>query len=229
MELYNDIALPLAWPDQTAYGDETWMSLLKKWGIVKDLHFKVGHAAILVIERKTGQVCYFDFGRYVCPRGYGRARSQHFDPRLRIHTRADIDPATGEIINLLDILQELGSLEPATHGGGRLLFVPVLGVSFKKAVEYAEDLVRQGLISYGALAAKNNSCSRYVAQTLTRAMDPKDFRIRKILYPECIKASPTSNVVNASPDGYIYCYDKKILYWGLYSFYCVFNKQLCSV
>ncbi|NGM61417.1 hypothetical protein G5B30_05730 [Sphingobacterium sp. SGG-5] len=211
MELYNDIALPLAWPDQTAYGDEAWMSLLQKCGIVKDLHFKVGHAAILLIERKTGEIRYFDFGRYICPRGYGRARSQDFDPRLRISIRADIDPATGEITNLLDILQELSGMETATHGGGRLLFVPVQGISFKKAVDYAENIVRQGPILYGALAANNNSCSRYVAQALTHAMDPKDFRIRKILYPECVKASPTSNIVNASPDGYIYCYEQRIL------------------
>ncbi len=216
MELYNDIALPLAWPDQTAYGDEAWMSLLKKCGIVKNLNFKVGHAAILVMERRTGLVRYFDFGRYVSPRGYGRARSQYFDPRLQINTLAEFDPSTGEIINLLDILQELSSMETATHGGGRLLFVPTSGISFKKAVAYAEDLVQQGPVPYGALAAKNNSCSRYVAQILTHAIDPKDFRIRKILYPECIKASPMSNVVNASADGYIYCYEQKILsHWKM--------------
>lgn len=69
MDRYADIAISIAWPDQTARGDERWMSLLKRIGIVKNLNFRVGHAAIVLIERNTGQLRYFDFGRYITPRG----------------------------------------------------------------------------------------------------------------------------------------------------------------
>src|SRR5690606_41788738 len=82
------LAIPWAWPDKTAYGDEKWMRWLKRFGIVKNLNFKVGHAAILLIDRQSGEVAYFDFGRYVAPRGYGRARSKVFDPRLELYTLA---------------------------------------------------------------------------------------------------------------------------------------------
>jgi len=50
MHQYNDLAIPIAWPDQTARGDELWMAALKKLGVVKNLNFKVGHAAIVLIE-----------------------------------------------------------------------------------------------------------------------------------------------------------------------------------
>lgn len=206
MHLFNDIAIPISWPDKTALGDEKWMRFLKRIGIVKNLHFKVGHAAILLIEKNSGRVRYFDFGRYLCPRGYGRARSALFDPRLELVTRAHITP-TGDIQNMKEILEELCAKENATHGGGRTVFSLCKQVSYSKCTAYAEKLVAAGPILYGALAKNNNSCSRFVAQILTEGMEADDRRRRKILYPECLKASPTSNVVNATINGEIFCYE----------------------
>lgn len=204
MKSYSDIAIPISWPDKTAFGDEKWMAFLKKIKIVKNLHFKVGHAAILLIERSSGMVSYFDFGRYLCPRGYGRARSDSFDPRLTVRTKAVFDGQ--ELVNLEEILEELQANEPATHGGGRMLFSIARDISYDEGMTYAREIVDQGPVLYGALAKNNNSCSRYVAQILAKAMRPKDKRIGRILYPECLKASPTSNVVNASFDRKSYCY-----------------------
>lgn len=104
-------------------------------------------------------------------------------------------------MNLREILDELDRIEYATHGGGRLLCSVCEGVSFAKGVDFAENLVFRGPVNYGALAPRNNSCSRYIAQILTHALPKGDKRIRRILYPEFIKASPTSNVVNASSSG----------------------------
>ncbi|PRD54732.1 DUF6695 family protein [Sphingobacterium gobiense] len=210
MYTFNDIAIPISWPDKTALGDEKWMAFLKQIGLVKNLHFKVGHAAILLIERNSGKIRYFDFGRYLSPRGYGRARSVLFDPRLAISTAARITP-NGEIQNIEEILEELCEKEEATHGGGRTFFSICKHISFSKCLAYAEKLVAQGPILYGALAKDNNSCSRFVAQILTEGMDTDDNRRRKILYPECLKASPTSNVVNAVSSREVFCYEKGIL------------------
>ena len=204
-QIFNDIAIPISWPDQTALGDEKWMALLKKAGIVSNLNFKVGHAAILLIERSSGRILYYDFGRYLCPRGYGRTRSVEFDPRLAITTTA-IFNHRDELTNMEELLKELYRKEPATHGGGRLLFSICRNISFPAGVKYADQLVNQGPVLYGALARNNNSCSRFVAQVMAAAMDRKDTRIRKLFYPECLKASPTSNVVNATPDNHVYCY-----------------------
>jgi len=215
MHQFNDIAIPIAWPDQTARGDELWMAILKKLGIVKNLNFKVGHAAIILVERKTGNLRYFDFGRYITPRGFGRARSSLFDPRLELETIACFSE-DGDLQNFEEILQELKIKEPATHGGGRLLCSICEQVSFQKGLEFAESLVDKGPILYGAIAPNNNSCSRYVAQVLVSALEKDDPRINKILYPECLKASPTSNVVNAGYSDVIYCYvDSKLETWNM--------------
>ncbi|GHE45826.1 DUF6695 family protein [Sphingobacterium griseoflavum] len=200
---FHDIAIPIAWPDKTARGDEKWMAFLKRMGIVKNLNFRVGHAAILLIERRTGAIQYFDFGRYLVPRGYGRPRSFHFDPRLIVETRAQFNK-DGDIQNLADIFEELSGNEKATHGGGRTFFSISKGLSFSRGQAYAERLVSNGPVLYGAFARNNNSCSRFVAQILTEAMPEKDKRRKKILYPESLKASPMSNVVNAAENGRVY-------------------------
>lgn len=215
MNAFNDIALPISWPDKTAFGDEKWMLFLKRIGIVKNLHFKVGHAAILLIERSSGSIRYYDFGRYLSPRGYGRARSAAFDPRLAISTRACTSDQA-EIQNIREIFEELSEKEEATHGGGRTFFSVCKQVSFSKCVAYAERLVAGGPIPYGAFAKDHNSCSRFVAQILTAGMAPDDKRRRKILYPECLRASPMSNVVNAVSNEDIHCYeDGKLQSWKM--------------
>lgn len=207
LEENQDLALVMAWPDQTARGDERWMALLKRLGVVKNLNFKVGHAAMVLIHRKTGALAYFDFGRYITPRGYGRARSVLSDPRLALETRAQID-STNHIANLETILDELHQIEEATHGGGRLFFSIAEGLSYANALRFANQVVEQGPVKYGAIAGGNNSCSRFVAQVLLAGFPSRHPARQRITLPESIKPSPMSNVVNASPDRTIYCYHK---------------------
>ncbi|MEC3879039.1 DUF6695 family protein [Parapedobacter flavus] len=205
LEENQDLALVMAWPDQTARGDERWMAILKQLGVVKNLNFKVGHAAMVLVHRKTGSLAYFDFGRYITPRGYGRARSVESDPRLALETRAQIDNKS-RITNLETILDELHQIEAATHGGGRLFFSVAQGLSYEAAHRFATRIVEQGPVKYGAIAIGNNSCSRYVAQVLLAGLVNEQAARRRITLPESIKPSPMSNVVNASPDRTIYCY-----------------------
>lgn len=207
MEEYRDLALVIAWPDQTARGDEQWMAVLKRVGIVKNLNFKVGHAAIVLVNHRNGLLNYYDFGRYITPRGCGRARSAASDPRLALATRAQID-AHGTLQNLQEILTELHQKENATHGGGRLFFSIANSLSYGKAARFAEHLVNQGPIPYGAVAKGNNSCSRFVAQVLLAGWATGNPAKRRVKFPESLKPSPMSNVVNASPDKVVYCYHR---------------------
>ncbi|WP_039052928.1 DUF6695 family protein [Sphingobacterium sp. T2] len=82
---YQDFAIILTWPDATIRGDEKWMMFFKKIGLVKNLNFKVGHTGIVIVNRQTGEMLFYDFGRYITPRGYGRARSQIFRPPTNEH------------------------------------------------------------------------------------------------------------------------------------------------
>lgn len=204
---YEDFALVLAWPDQTARGDEPWMALLKRVGIVKNLNFRVGHAAIILVQRSSGSLFYYDFGRYITPRGYGRARSAASDPRLALSCRAEFD-GYGRINNLDTILAELHKKEYATHGGGRLFFSVADRLCYAAAARFALRMVEGGPVKYGALARGNNSCSRFVAQILLNGLQAGHSARKWIGFPETIKPSPMSNVVNASPDKIVYCYHK---------------------
>jgi len=202
-ETYSDVALVLAWPEVTARGDDPWYLWLKKVGVFRNLNFKVGHAAIILIESATGQALYYDFGRYITPRGYGRARGKQTDPKLTLKTVCKVThDASGLpiVANLADLLAELESLNRFTHGDGHLYCSLAGNLSFRKARLSADWQCEAGSVIYSAFAAGNNNCSRFVAQLL-KAGFPVDYAPRwNVAFPETFVASPISNVVNARPD-----------------------------
>lgn len=206
-QTYNDLAIILAWPDATIRGDERWMMFFRKIGFVKNLNFKVGHTGVILVESETGKLLYYDFGRYISPRGLGRARSPFSDPRLRIRTKVKIsDFAEGRIDNLEELAQELHEMQDATQGEGRLFFSVATDLNFTKAKAYADELVLEGSTPYGAFAKGNNNCSRFITRLLMRASKKYNFW-HGVNLPESFKASPMSNVVNVRIDRKIYIYD----------------------
>lgn len=200
---YDDVALILTWPDATIRGDEKWMMFFKKIGVVKNLNFKVGHTGIVIIKRSTGEMLFYDFGRYIAPRGYGRARSKFSDPRLEIKFKAKFE--NSKISNLEDIISQFELLKPAMYGEGVLYFSIARGINFELAKAYGDDCVHQGTYPYGAVAKNNNNCSRFITRMLMRSS--KTYRWNhSINFPETIKASPISNVVNAVADRMVYSF-----------------------
>ncbi|WP_454880929.1 DUF6695 family protein [Sphingobacterium detergens] len=202
---YNDIALILTWPTTTIRGDEKWMMFFKKIGIVKNLNFKVGHTGIVLIERKTGEMLYYDFGRYITPRGYGRARSKFSDPRLDISLKATFRER--HIDNIGEIVEQLEILKPAFNGEGILYFSIAHNINFTLAKTYGDECVHQGSYPYGAVSPSNNNCSRFITRMLRCSSKRYNWR-HSINLPETVKASPISNVVNVAPDRMIYSYTR---------------------
>ncbi len=204
------MSMVIAWPDTTARGDERWYSVLKNIGLVKNLNFKVGHAAIVIIDKETGILYYYDFGRYIAPRGMGRARSCDTDPKLELTTKASI--VDGKILNLEEILLEMDVKKEATHGKGPMYFSITDHIDFRKSKKEADKWVLIGSTPYGALAKGNNSCSRYVWQVFKAGKTKKTSdKWTSILPPETLFPSPMSNVVNASGKREVYIYDNKKL------------------
>ncbi|MEN5086368.1 DUF6695 family protein [Sphingobacterium faecium] len=209
---YHDFALILSWPDATIRGDEKWMMFFKKIGIVKNLNFKVGHTGIVLISASTGELLYYDFGRYISPRGYGRARSKDSDPLLNIAIKATFD--NGDISNLETIAMHFESMKPAMQGSGELYFSIVKSLNFKQAKKFADSWVQKGSYPYGAVAKGNNNCSRFITRLLFASS--KQFSwIHPINFPETIKASPISNLVNSAENKMIYSYTPQ---QGLHNF-----------
>jgi hypothetical protein len=203
---HQDYAIVLAWPDTTARGDHTWCQVLKKMGVLKNQNFKVGHAAVLLVNRTDGRLHYFDFGRYVTPRGYGRARSVDTDPLLVFNTIADVHPGNllMPIGNIEDILIELESNKLSTHGNGPLYASISTNIDFRLAYNCAMDFVRRGSMVYSAFMPGNSNCSRFVESVLITGLKPGTLQRRKLIVHETIVSSPISNVVNASCNGHVY-------------------------
>mgnify|MGYP003412384582 CR=1 FL=1 len=200
---FNDLAIILTWPDATIRGDEQWMMFFKKIGLVKNLNFKVGHTGIILVNPDDGMLLFYDFGRYITPRGYGRARSQLSDPLVAINIKAILN--NGKIDNIEDIIIFLETLKPAMYGEGKLLFTIVEGINYKLAKAYGDHCVLQGTYPYGALAKNNNNCSRFITRMLMKA-SKRFHHLHSINFPETLKSSPISNLINAVPDRKIYSY-----------------------
>lgn len=209
---YPDFALILSWPDATIRGDEKWMMFFKKIGIVKNLNFKVGHTGVVIISSKTGDLFYYDFGRYISPRGYGRTRSKESDPLLSISIKATFKK--GEISNLEAIVAHFENMKPAMQGSGELFFSIVKGLNFDHAKAFADKWVQKGSYPYGAVAKGNNNCSRFITRLLF-ASSRQFCWSHPINFPETIKASPISNIVNSAENKMIYRYSPE---YGLQNF-----------
>lgn len=80
---YRSAVLVLAWPETTARGEEKLVRFLKRIGLIRNTNMRVGHAAMAVIQVGSSEVEYFDFGRYITPRPFGRVRSVETDPKWR--------------------------------------------------------------------------------------------------------------------------------------------------
>lgn len=204
---YEDLAIILTWPDATIRGDEKWMMFFKKIGIVKNLNFKVGHTGVVIVKRATGEMLFYDFGRYITPRGYGRARSKFSDPRLSLDLKAEIKDQ--QITNMQEIASRFEDLKGAMYGEGKLYFAIADKINFEAAKSYGDACVDQGTFPYGALAKRNNNCSRFITRMLMKASQ-KYAWYHGINFPETLKASPISNVVNAQAHRMIYAYTPEV-------------------
>lgn len=200
---YKDYAIILAWPDATIRGDEKWMMFFKKLGVVKNLNFKVGHTGVVIVNHRSGEMRFYDFGRYIAPRGYGRARSKDSDPLLHIDLRAVIE--NDDIQNIEDIVRYFETLKQAMYGEGRLFFSVAKEINFDLAKAYGDHCVQQGTYPYGAVARNNNNCSRFITRMLMKSSTKFHFW-HGINLPETIKASPVSNLVNASAARQVWSY-----------------------
>ena len=119
------IILTLAYPDTIVMVSEEWFSpYLRFIGVGKKDYLRAGHAALVLIDKKTGILEYHDFGRYITPEPTGRVRGNDTDNELHFSLKADIDPDSyrdDSIKNLDEILEFLATHPKLTHGDGKLV------------------------------------------------------------------------------------------------------------
>ena len=200
-----DTAIVIAWPECTARGDERLLIFLKKAGVVKNLNMRVGHAAICLINPQSNEVLYYDFGRYITPRGFGRARNKYTDPDLTLQTKAIFD-SNEDLQNIEEIASELESKSKYTHGYGPLVFSVSKTINFIKAKSYADDMISKGYFPYNGLIKTASNCARYVTETMKAANEDGTIGT-KLKYPLTVRPTPLFNVVAAKSQDTIYSFE----------------------
>ncbi|MFM1875784.1 MAG: hypothetical protein RL266_1521 [Bacteroidota bacterium] len=113
---YSGYAIALAWPKAWAKeAGDGYDRLMRGLGFNDGGFYRVGHAALILVDVSDGSCHYLDFGRYHTPVGMGRVRDEETDHELMIATKAEFEGK--RILNLDAILCEIQS-NASTHASG---------------------------------------------------------------------------------------------------------------
>lgn len=196
-EKHTGFAIAIAWPETWCKQSGAWYDGLLNWfGISKHHYFKVGHAALVLVDDETGCCNYFDFGRYHSPFQHGRVRSEKTDDGLKMKTVAKISSGRKRILNFEEILTELQQ-NPECHGEGNI-HASYGRINFEKAFEKATQMQEISPIRYGPFRYKGSNCSRFV-NTVIRSGKPDLKAALKLNFLVPLTPTPLNNV-NAFPN-----------------------------
>lgn len=189
---YTGFAIAIAWPETYCKQSNSWYdALMDLLGISKNYYYKVGHAALVLINSNLPKAHYFDFGRYHSPYQYGRVRSEITDYGLEIKTVVKLLENQSKIENLPEILNEL-QLNAECHGEGKL-YASYCRINIEKALKKIHQLQTDSPISYGPFQYKGSNCSRFVNDVILAGNPPQKNRF-KLKYFVPLTPTPLNNV-----------------------------------
>lgn len=172
------IILTLAYPDTIVMVSEEWFSpFLRFIGVGKKDYLRAGHAALVLIDKKTGILEYHDFGRYITPEPTGRVRGNDTDNELHFPLKAEVE--NDSIENLDEILEFLATHPKLTHGDGKLVASVCNAVDYQKARNHITEMQNKHFIRYAAFIEDACNCARFVTDSLIASVT--DIRIKKKL------------------------------------------------
>ena len=210
---YNGKIIVLAYPDTFVTMSDEWIcKLLPLVGLGTKEYIKAGHAALILIENSTGVARYFDFGRYVTPKGFGRVRSAITDAELEIPFKAEIGK-NQRLTNLNTFLLWLDKHPEKTHGEGRLLASVCDAVQFEQAEEFILELQSRGSIPYGAFDKTGSNCSRFVTDAIINATSERKI-IKALNFNKKFTPSTVGNVEKAALGNVYEVLDGQITQFG---------------
>lgn len=189
---HTGFAIAIAWPETYCKQPGSWYDpITLLLGINKNNYYKVGHAALVLIDTKNQKAHYFDFGRYHAPYKHGRVRSAETDHDLEVKTIPIISRNGKFLENFREILYELQN-NPACHGEGEL-YASYCSINFESAFEKAKNLEEKSPIPYGPFRINGSNCSRFV-NTVIRAGKPKFWHWFGLNFKVPLTPTPISNV-----------------------------------
>ncbi len=194
---YTGKIIILAYPDTFVTMSTEWIcKVLPLVGLGTKDFIKAGHAALVLIENETGKARYFDFGRYVTPKGHGRVRSAITDAELHLPITAKLS-AEHTLQNLDEMLVWLDAYPQKTHGEGRLLASVCDAIDYVKAEAYILQLQQRGSIPYGVFGKTGSNCARFVTNTILASTNDKKI-IKALNFNKKFTPSTVGNVEKAN-------------------------------
>ncbi|PKP01896.1 MAG: hypothetical protein CVU14_04355 [Bacteroidetes bacterium HGW-Bacteroidetes-9] len=192
MNRQTDFAIAIAWPETYCKQPGSWYdSITHILGFSNNYYYKVGHAALVLVNSKTKKCHYFDFGRYHAPFQYGRVRSEQTDHGLKVNTIAQISQNGQRLENFTQILTEL-QLNHECHGEGAL-HASYCKIDFEQSYQKVLQLQKRSPIAYGPFKYKGSNCSRFVNTSIV-AGKPDWIYIFKLKYFVLLTPTPLNNV-----------------------------------
>jgi len=194
----NSAVIPIAWPELTARAPEKFWQYLKKARILKNINFKVGHAAMVVVL--DSQFLYFDFGRYITPLGFGRTRSAETDPKLNINLSPEWSE-DGKLLNFEDLCNKLEEIKVATHGDGPMFASVNYETNIQEVLIYVKSVIDRGYMRYRSFNSNDSNCARFVSKSLLAGWKAHSTYRKRFKLPVTLAPTPYFNVVAATSDG----------------------------
>lgn len=198
----SGLIIVLAYPDTIVRLPDTWYaSLLRYIGIGKKNYIRAGHAALVLINKGTGILEYHDFGRYICPQGYGRVRGKDTDNELDFLLKAEIKD--GKIENLNELLTFFATNPKLIHGEGKLIASVCDEIDYIKARNYLTTMQQRLFIHYDAFIKEATNCSRFITTTLITSVTNQRIK-KKLIKSTLFTPSTVANVVIANTGNCVY-------------------------
>jgi len=198
----NGIILTLAYPETIVMVADEWYShYLRFFGIGKKNYVRAGHAALVLINKKTGILEYHDFGRYITPEPNGRVRGKDTDHELEFPIVAKIENDT--IVNLDEILKFLSTHPKLTHGDGTLYASLCNNVNYENARDHITMMQNRHFIRYAAFIKDACNCARFVTDSLIAGVTDKAI-VNNLKRSKWFTPSTIGNVVIANTEANVY-------------------------
>jgi len=196
------IILTLAYPDTiVSHADEWYSSFLKYVGVGSKTHVRAGHAALVLIDKKTGVLEYHDFGRYITSEPNGRVRGKTTDCELAFPLKATI--IDGVIKNLDEVLEYLATHPKLTHGDGKLVASVCDAIDYDKARKHITSMQKQDFIRYAAFIKNACNCARFVTDSLIASVTDASVK-KKLISSKWFTPSTVGNVLLADTKAHPY-------------------------
>jgi hypothetical protein len=190
MSRYNGMAIAIAWPEFKGKQPGSWYDTPMRWvGHNKNFKYKVGHAALILVDAFSGNCSYFDCGRYHAPYQHGRIRDASTDANLIMYTKAKF--TDNKIANIKELLNEIQN-NKTTFGMGPL-YASYCPVNIDASKSKIKELQRKGSIPFGPFVTNGINCCRFVRNGVLAGAPSLKYRF-KLCYLWPLNPMPLTNV-----------------------------------